>query len=479
MSRTSLLWKLALAFLLVAIVATGLVAFFIRLTSTERLVDLILDQQRVNLQSQLENYYLENGSWAGIEEDWFQIQFQPRITQIVVAGKGTGFDENPKAFPIPPGARDRRSLFGLADSSGRVIVATNPKLPVGAIAPNAELKAGAAVTVDGQRVGTILVERIPPQFNAEEALYLRRTDTALAYAAGAAMLVALVIGMILARTLIMPLQALTRAAQHIADGQLEQQVKVTSTDEIGRLAEAFNRMSQEVSRVNLQRKQMTADIAHDLRTPLTVIAGYVESMRDGVLKPTPERLALIYEEIERLQDLVGDLKMLSQMDAGEMPLHPQPIAPRTLLEHAAAPFQHRAAQQSVSLAVEAGEDLPMLHVDESRMMQVFGNLLTNSLRYTPEGGAIRLQASASPEGGTVILRVQDNGSGVPEEDLPYIFDRFHRADKSRHTVEGESGLGLAIVKALVEAHGGKVRALPAEGGGSAESGLVIEMTLPG
>jgi len=203
------------------------------------------------------------------------------------------------------------------------------------------------------------------------------------------------------------------------------------------------------------RRQLTADIAHDLRTPLTVIAGYVESMRDGVLQPTTARLSLIYAEIERMQNLVGDLKILTQADAGELPLHPQPIAPRSILERAAAPFQQRAEKQGVRLSVEASERLPEICVDDSRMMQVFTNLVSNALRYTPSGGEIHLGAHAS--NGNVELTVKDTGAGIPQEDLPFIFDRFYRVDKSRSDGD-ESGLGLAIVKALVEAHGGSVRA---------------------
>ena len=282
---------------------------------------------------------------------------------------------------------------------------------------------------------------------------------------------ALIIGVLLARALVKPLQALTVAAGNIARGQLEQQVQVNSTDEIGQLANAFNRMSQEVWRVHQQRKQMTADIAHDLRTPLTVIAGYVESMRDGVLKPTTERFSLMYGEIERLQNLVDDLRMLSQVDAGELPLHPQAVAPRALLEQAAAPFMLRAGQQKVGLSVRTDENLPNIRVDEGRMMQVFGNLITNSLRYTPEGGQIELSASAL--NGRVLLVVQDTGTGIEPDDLPFIFDRFRRADKSRHTDAGKSGLGLAIVKALVEAHSGTVRAESVH-----SEGTRIEISLP-
>jgi signal transduction histidine kinase len=310
--------------------------------------------------------------------------------------------------------------------------------------------------VNGEQVGTILVATFQPRLNPAENLFLQRTNEALFLAMVGAMLAALVIGILLAMNLIRPLRALTQAAHNITRGQLEQQVKVSSKDEIGELALAFNSMSQEVARVNLSRRQLTANIAHDLRTPLTVIAGYIESMRDGDLEPTTERLSLIYSEIEQLQNLVGDLRMLSQADAGELSLIPQPLAPKYLLERAAFPFQHRSERQGVALSVEVSDSLPVIKVDEARMMQVFGNLINNALRFTPAGGKIVLSAYAAE--GKVVLTVQDNGAGIPTEELPYIFERFQRVDKSRHTQEGESGLGLAIVKSLVEAQGGSVRA---------------------
>jgi signal transduction histidine kinase len=223
-------------------------------------------------------------------------------------------------------------------------------------------------------------------------------------------------------------------------------------------------MSREVARVNQQRRQMTADIAHDLRTPLTVIAGYIESMQDGVLAPTPQRLALIYTEISRMQNLVGDLRMLSQVDAGELPLSPQKISPKPLLERSANLFYNQAKQQNVSISVDADTNLPEILVDEARMMQVFGNLLSNALRYTPPEGRIVLAARGID--GKLEMTVQDNGSGILPEDLPFIFDRFHRGDKSRHTEGGESGLGLAIVKALVESQGGQVSAESTPGAGT-------------
>jgi two-component system, OmpR family, sensor histidine kinase BaeS len=471
MKRVSLLWKFTLAFLLVAIIAAVLVAVLIRLTSADRLSRLIIDQQLTSLQSTLVTYYTENGSWATAQEDWGQLQFRARPTQIAVNPQGTALapDSNNFGRPFPDnngnGRVDRRSLFGLADEQGQVLVSVDPSAPVGSILPKDQLKAGTPVIVNGKQVGTILPGHFPPGFNAEENLFLQRTTDALILAAAGAMLVALFIGLILARTLIRPIQALTDAAQNMSRGHLDQQVKVTSKDEIGQLGEAFNTMSQEVARVNRLRKQMTADIAHDLRTPLTVISGYVESMRDGVLAPTPQRLSIIYAEIDRLQNLVGDLKMLSQVDAGELPLHPQYVPAEQVLEHAAAPFQHKAEQQKVDLEIEIPENVPDLFIDESRMMQVFGNLLSNALRYTPEGGKISLSAKRTD--GHVDLVVTDTGEGIAEDELPLIFDRFHRADQSRHADNGESGLGLAIVKALVEAHGGSVRAESAPGAGTA------------
>ena len=267
-----------------------------------------------------------------------------------------------------------------------------------------------------------------------------------------------------ARTLIRPIKVLTTAAENMAGGSLEQNVSVNSQDELAQLATAFNTMSAKVAQANQLRRQMTADIAHDLRTPLTVIAGYIESMRDGILSPTPERLNLIYSEIDRLQDLVGDLRLLSRVDAGELPLHTQMLSPKYLLEKAAAPFQPGAEQQKVALRVEVADNLPQINVDEGRMMQVFSNLLSNALRYTPEGGEITLSAQAVTGG--VAIAVRDTGTGIDAETLPRLFDRFYRVDDSRHSEHGELGLGLAIARALIEAHGGTIYAESTPGKGT-------------
>jgi signal transduction histidine kinase len=223
-------------------------------------------------------------------------------------------------------------------------------------------------------------------------------------------------------------------------------------------------MSQALARANQARRQMTADVAHELRTPLTVIAGYIESMRDGVLPPTPQRMAVIYAEIEHLQHLVGDLRTLSQADAGELKLNRQPVEPAELLRQTAAAFEHQAAQKGVRLEVAAdGAEPAVVWADELRLAQVLDNLLSNALRHTPAGGQVRLGLTRQPS--AVTLTVQDTGPGIPPEDLPRVFERFYRADRSR-SEDGASGLGLAIAKALVEAHGGSLEARSTLGQGS-------------
>jgi signal transduction histidine kinase len=205
---------------------------------------------------------------------------------------------------------------------------------------------------------------------------------------------------------------------------------------------------------------MTADIAHDLRTPLSIILGYTEALSDGKLPGTPEMYEVMHNEAQHLSHLIDDLRTLSLADAGELKLTRQQIWPQELLERSASAHLAQAQQQNVSLQVKAAADLPTIEVDPDRMAQVLGNLVSNALRYTPEGGRIVLSAESDSQ--AVYLQVQDNGDGIDPGDLPYIFNRFYRADKSRQQQKGESGLGLAIARSIVEAHGGAI---------SVESGL--------
>ena len=451
--------KLSLAFIFIAVTAAVIVALSIRLTNTTRLNQLVLEQQRADFAALVTDYYQQTGSLKGLDQFLRQlnIQNQPQPNQ--------NQPNQPNQFNPQPLPSDRRNLFGFADTNGIVIVPLLPQFPIGQRIPADILARNEPLEVDGILIGTILSQPAPIDLTPQEKAYLERTNQALTFAALGAALLALIVGVLLARTLTRPLRALTEATEKMAGGQLSQQVTVNSKDEIGELADAFNRMSREVVRANQLRKQMTADIAHDLRTPLTVIAGYVESMRDGDLAPTPERLDSIYAEIERLQRLVADLRLLAVTDAGELRLNLAPVNPAAFIERVAASFKLSAEQKGILLTVKADSDLPEIQADESRLERVLSNLVSNAIRHTPEGGKVSLHAARTTQ--HVVLTVADTGEGIPPADLPHIFDRFYRADKSRADADGaSSGLGLAIAKALVEAHGGRIAASSVVGNGT-------------
>jgi signal transduction histidine kinase len=233
-------------------------------------------------------------------------------------------------------------------------------------------------------------------------------------------------------------------------------VTVRTQDELGELAQTFNQMSSDIHRANQLRKQMTADIAHDLRTPLMVISGYLEALRDGTLKPTQARFEAMSHEAALLTRLIDDLRTLSLADAGELKLLPQAVEPRDLLEQVQRSFEPLAAEHGVTLRVQADTALPDLQVDRERMVQVLANLVSNALRYTPAQGKVTL--GARQQAGSVQLIVSDTGSGIAADKLPNIFERFYRVEASRTENQGESGLGLAIAKSIVEAHGGTITA---------------------
>lgn len=276
----------------------------------------------------------------------------------------------------------------------------------------------------------------------------------------AAAVLALVLGAILAGTISRPVRELTDATKALASGELGHQVPVRTKDEIGELAQSFNQMSADLARSNQLRRQMTADIAHDLRTPLSVILGYSEALADDKLPGTPETYEAMHRQAQHLNRLIEDLRTLSLADAGQISLVRRPIEPRGLLEHTALAYLPAAEAQGITFEVEE-VDAPLIVVDPDRILQVLGNLVSNALRHTPAGGYVVL--SATTEAGQVRLRVRDSGPGIPEEDLPHIFERFYRGDKVRQS-DGASGLGLAIARSLVEAHGGRITAENVTGG---------------
>ncbi|MFJ9425598.1 sensor histidine kinase [Streptomyces sp. NPDC101249] len=251
--------------------------------------------------------------------------------------------------------------------------------------------------------------------------------------------------------LIRPLRALTEAAGHPV--RQHRRVPVTTHDEIGRLAAAFNDLAERRERVEAQRTAMVGDIAHELRTPLTTIRGWLEAAQDGLADSDEAFVASLLDEALLLQHIVDDLQHLAQADAGRFRLHPEPLCLRELLASVAAAHRGRADAAGVTL-VSHLDEAPAVDADPVRLRQALGNLLTNAVRHTPAGGTVTLRCR--PAGDRAVIEVADTGTGIAAADLPQVFDRFWRADKSRARETGGSGLGLAIVRQLTEAHGGAV-----------------------
>ncbi|HNT74684.1 MAG TPA: HAMP domain-containing sensor histidine kinase [Anaerolineae bacterium] len=253
-----------------------------------------------------------------------------------------------------------------------------------------------------------------------------------------------------------PLAEVMMAADAVADGDFQVRVRERGSPEFARMAASFNRMTEALQRADQQRRNLTADVAHELRTPLQIIQGNLEGVLDGVYNPTPGHITATLDETRLLARLVEDLRTLSLAEAGQLPLHLAPVDVCDVLADAATSFSGPAEAAGITLETRCDPAAALIvQADVARLNQILGNLLSNALRYTPEGGRITLCAAQEAEG--VCLQVQDTGSGIPPDDLPYIFDRFWRGDRSRTHIPGVgSGLGLAIARQLVHAHGGRI-----------------------
>lgn len=429
----SLSLKLILAFLAVSLIGVALLAIIASQRTAYEFAQYTFAKNQEGFVSQLSEYYRIHGTWIGFEESL-------HLAETVDPGRVRGM---PRA----------RGVITLIDHDGNIVIAGFGH-HVGDQATQAEITNALPIEVDGQEVGRLIISPGAFRENRADAAFLDRVNRAVLLSALGAMAAALLLGVILARTLTRPLRELTDATRAVAEGNLERRVPVRSSDELGELAASFNQMSADLARSRDLRRQMTADIAHELRTPISVILGHAEAVHDGVLPPSLETLDIIREEANRLERLVEDLRTLSMADAGELPLTCHLVSPLALLKQSASAHRPYAKKKNVELRVDASSNLPEISVDPDRMTQVLGNLISNALRYTPQNGSITITAARVPDG--IEIRVQDNGPGIEHEKLPHIFDRFYRTDQSRQRDSGGSGLGLAIAKSIVESHSGRI-----------------------
>ncbi len=479
--RSSLRRRLMLSYLLVVVLTVGGVALLAGQLTARQFRALVAQSGQARAQAlalYFADFYETQGSWEGVEQAMMHLrdaQWQPAGLPLEAASV------LPWRVPPPPWlsketierwvnlGEPQAGRVRLADPDG-TILADSHDSRAGLRLPADELARGAPVIIDGERKGTVVVDaglgRLTPQQRAFVRVIWRRL-IGVSILAG---FVALALSFGLAREITKPVQALTDAARRLAAGDWDQKLTVQSEDELGQMTHAFNEMAAELTRQTQLRRQMVADIAHELRTPLSVLHLELEALEDGFQSPD-EALTSLDGELGLLTQLVEDLRLLAQTDAGELPIHLQKTDLGALIS-------------------ETAGDLPLVNIDRTRITQVLTNLFANALRHTPEGGEISIavnryrgelekntpvaqlpvpspsQPGSAADERFVEVSVRDTGEGIASAELPNVFERFYRVDRGRSRDTGGAGLGLAIARRLVELHGGYMWAESEEGAGS-------------
>jgi signal transduction histidine kinase len=277
---------------------------------------------------------------------------------------------------------------------------------------------------------------------------------ALLVATGVAVVAAVAASLFVTRRVVAPLRQLAAASRRLADGHYAERVPVDSNDELGEVGRSFNVMADALEATERRRRELIGDVAHELRTPIATLEGYLEGLLDGVVEPNQQTWARLHGEAGRLRRLVDDLQELSRAEAHQIPLAVRPTDPANIARVAIDRLQPAFAEKGLALSSDVPSRLPPAEADSDRAVQVLSNLLSNALRYTPAPGQVHLKVSAVVDG--VRFSVSDSGVGIDAADLPHVFDRFYRVDKSRSRALGGSGIGLTIARALVEAMGGRI-----------------------
>lgn len=501
----NLLTKVLLTLILVIAVGMLTVSLLIGRSATSAYQGYLgeaISQHLVQMADESAQLYTQSSSWETIQS--YLDQSASSRGMGAGASGGAGMGQRGRGPNAAAQAATSRAIYVVDASTGQPLAAPNAETVSAAI-----LATGAPVRVNGVEIARIVDIRdsqsaIQAAIGPAEETFLNRMNRALVISSLIAGAVALLVGSLLAYSMLKPLRALEKGVMAVAQGRLDTQVPVHGRDEIGQLAAGFNQMAANLYRQETLRQRMVADIAHELRTPLSVVQGNLQALLDGVYPLEKGEITTIYDETRVLSRLIQDLHELAQAEAGSLPLVLQNLAVDEVLTHMASLFRPLAEERSVQIVTAAQSATatpqgPLLALgDADRVHQILHNLMGNGLRHTPEGGTLKLTAKlmAEEEGSRfgavsgqrekrvgvapvdgyakfIRFSVTDSGPGIPAQDLPHIFDRFYRGDPSRVREGGElvarhtsgAGLGLAIVKALVEAQGGHVGAqsLPNQG----------------
>jgi two-component system, OmpR family, sensor histidine kinase BaeS len=443
----SITTKLILAFLLVSLISISTIVVLTRFSTRREFDKFISNQYAAELAETLGEYYQNNQSWEGVN--------------LVAIGR-MPHQFGPSGHPA--------ANFCVTDLNG-LVVRGSFSHDMGDVISAETLESATSIQADEKTVGYLLIERPLNTRDPMQDEFSKRIDFSLLVTGIGTVIMSFLFGAVISQTITKPIRELTSATHTMASGKLGQQVTVRSRDEIGELAQSFNKMNDDLARSFNLRKQMTADIAHELRTPLSLILGHAEGVHDGVLQPSRENFEIIREEAERLEKMVNDLRTLSLADAGELSLEFQPVDMNKLLSDIRTRYLVQLNQKRITLDLEPDPDILQMNLDLTRFSQVLTNILDNAIRYTPEDGRIIIATKQLKD--TAQITIQDSGKGVSTEEASHLFDRFYRADESRARNDGGSGLGLAIARSIVEMHHGRIWAESEKG-----HGLKVVIQLP-
>ena len=482
--KNSWLYKLLGAFLFIIVVGGSVIAV-LTARATQSAFNIYTTRSGQSwaqrIAPSLAEYYETSQTWDGVVTYIQTILGDLSLPSSNQGSMGQMHGQGPKGLNgtgSMMGTIDQRVL--LTDSKGFVLYDSTNQITSQKL-PEAEQKEGTPIIVNDITVGTLL---LTPEnsANTPAAEFLQSVRKAIISSAIVASFIALVLGTLLFVQLTAPMRKLRKAAAAVAEGNLEQRVDIPGQDEFAELGVTFNQMMESLSQAQKQREHLMADVAHELRTPLSAIQGTLEAIQDGVLPYDREQIDALYAETTLLNRLIGDLRLLSLAENSQLNLELQQTSPSVLVQQVVERAQPLALTKNIRLEFSAEQKLSELLLDPDRITQVLNNLIQNSLRYSPSGGSIMVDASEDLLAKKVIISVTDTGPGIRSEDLPNIFDRFYRADKSRSRNSGGSGLGLAIVKELVHAHGGRVSAISPvileENQKGSGTKFIIELPLP-
>jgi two-component system, OmpR family, sensor histidine kinase BaeS len=443
----SITTKLILAFLLVSLISISTIVVLTRFSTRREFDKFISNQYEAELAETLGEYYQNNQSWEGVN--------------LVAIGR-MPHQFGPAGHPA--------TNFCVTDLNG-LVVRGSFSHEMGDVISAETLESAISIQADEKTVGYLLIERPLNTRDPMQDEFSKRIDFSLLVTGIGTVIMSFLFGAVISQTITKPIRELTSATHTMASGKLGQQVTVRSRDEIGELAQSFNKMNDELARSFNLRKQMTADIAHELRTPLSLILGHAEGVHDGVLQPSRENFEIIREEAERLEKMVNDLRTLSLADAGELSLEFQPVDMNKLLSDIKTRYLVQLNQKRITLDLEPDPDILQVDLDPTRFSQVLTNILDNAIRYTPEDGRVIIATKQIKDAAQITI--QDSGEGVSTQEASHLFDRFYRADESRTRNDGGSGLGLAIARSIVEMHHGRIWAESEKG-----HGLKVVIQLP-